>query len=147
MPGTLLQRSMNAWGIDCSQPTRMPIFSAMPYPLLRRIGAARTALPRARQLGASRTVRRELHHACRRAVRASKKEFVDRSQRWRDHSRMKIVRAGFGVAFAAVLVAAIVGISVVACSGDNSSNCVADGGADGGAVCQPVKQGAAAGGW
>ncbi len=29
MPGTLLQRSMNAWGIDCSQPTRMPIFSAM----------------------------------------------------------------------------------------------------------------------
>jgi hypothetical protein len=49
--------------------------------------------------------------------------------------------------FAAVLVAAILGASIVACSGDNSTNCVPDGGAEGGVVCQPAKQGAAAGGW
>ena len=31
----LLHRSMNAWGIDCSQPTRIPILSAMSSLLLR----------------------------------------------------------------------------------------------------------------
>jgi hypothetical protein len=59
---------------------------------------------------------------------------------------MKTVRAGIGVVFAAVLVAAILGVSIAACSGDNSTNCVADAGPEGGTVCQPAKQGAA-GGW
>jgi hypothetical protein len=59
---------------------------------------------------------------------------------------MKTVRAGFGVVFAAALVAAIVGVSLAACSGGNTTNCVADAGPEGGAVCQPT-QGAAAGGW